>query len=368
MNRLIIIGNGFDLAHGLKTSFNDFIIDFFCDIWPNLGLDKFENRLLELNHTTKFHSDRIHSFSTENCLNIFSAIHKDRSTYFNEPSMIIKSDFFKSVFKRLCQYRWADIELEYYNELIHIIENENLQRANTNNRIEIEDSIQRRVKSLNDDLDFLEGRLIVYLKKQETYFQENPKIDSRISDCFHEKINSDPVYESEPKEVQFLNFNYTNILSKYTDNSNILFKYTDNSNIIHIHGTLDDNPIFGFGDDTSNHYRVLEDSYNNEVLKKIKSFKYPQNSNYKKLMSFIERDEFEVQIYGHSCGVSDRTLFKKIFEHEKCKSIKIFYYNKEDFNEKMYEISRHFGDKTMFLDKIISFDKLRAMPQPTEIQ
>ena len=26
MNRLILIGNGFDLAHGLKTGYNDFII------------------------------------------------------------------------------------------------------------------------------------------------------------------------------------------------------------------------------------------------------------------------------------------------------------------------------------------------------
>lgn len=25
MNRLVIIGNGFDLAHGLKTSYNDFV-------------------------------------------------------------------------------------------------------------------------------------------------------------------------------------------------------------------------------------------------------------------------------------------------------------------------------------------------------
>ncbi|WP_406823950.1 AbiH family protein [Pedobacter sp. KACC 23697] len=26
MNRLILIGNGFDLAHQLKTSYNDFIV------------------------------------------------------------------------------------------------------------------------------------------------------------------------------------------------------------------------------------------------------------------------------------------------------------------------------------------------------
>ena len=28
MNRLIIIGNGFDLAHGIKTSYHDFILDY----------------------------------------------------------------------------------------------------------------------------------------------------------------------------------------------------------------------------------------------------------------------------------------------------------------------------------------------------
>jgi len=26
MNRLILLGNGFDLAHGLKTGYNDFIL------------------------------------------------------------------------------------------------------------------------------------------------------------------------------------------------------------------------------------------------------------------------------------------------------------------------------------------------------
>ena len=31
MNRLIIIGNGFDLAHGIKTSYKDFIADYLCN-------------------------------------------------------------------------------------------------------------------------------------------------------------------------------------------------------------------------------------------------------------------------------------------------------------------------------------------------
>lgn len=32
MNRIILIGNGFDLAHGLPTSYNDFITDY-CTKW-----------------------------------------------------------------------------------------------------------------------------------------------------------------------------------------------------------------------------------------------------------------------------------------------------------------------------------------------
>ena len=29
MNRIVLIGNGFDLAHGLKTSYRDFIYDYW---------------------------------------------------------------------------------------------------------------------------------------------------------------------------------------------------------------------------------------------------------------------------------------------------------------------------------------------------
>ncbi|MBK8620257.1 MAG: hypothetical protein IPN79_00480 [Saprospiraceae bacterium] len=33
MNRLILVGNGFDLAHGMKTSYADFILWYFQKCW-----------------------------------------------------------------------------------------------------------------------------------------------------------------------------------------------------------------------------------------------------------------------------------------------------------------------------------------------
>ena len=43
INRLILIGNGFDLAHGLKTSYRDFMTWYMCTA--------FENFILEGNYT-----------------------------------------------------------------------------------------------------------------------------------------------------------------------------------------------------------------------------------------------------------------------------------------------------------------------------
>ena len=53
MNRLILVGNGFDLAHGLKTSYKDFIDDFWEDVIFKLDMFKsdtllFSNEFIEI--------------------------------------------------------------------------------------------------------------------------------------------------------------------------------------------------------------------------------------------------------------------------------------------------------------------------------
>ncbi len=35
INRLILVGNGFDLAHGMKTRYSDFIIWYFSKCWED---------------------------------------------------------------------------------------------------------------------------------------------------------------------------------------------------------------------------------------------------------------------------------------------------------------------------------------------
>jgi hypothetical protein len=58
MNRLILMGNGFDLAHGLKTSYKDFIIWYLANCLSNVGFypKVYEDELLKIrfNDTNSF--------------------------------------------------------------------------------------------------------------------------------------------------------------------------------------------------------------------------------------------------------------------------------------------------------------------------
>jgi len=79
--------------------------------------------------------------------------------------------------------------------------------------------------------------------------------------------------------------------------------------------------------------------------------------------SFVESGPYEIFIIGHSCGLSDRTLLKYLFEHQHCQSIKIFYYkNLENYIYITQEISRHFTYKTEMRRKIDDFELCRPCP------
>jgi len=94
MNNLIIIGNGFDLAHGLKTSYSDFILHIF----KKRSVDKKSYADL-LNLSTD-------EFFTEKNLTIETL--KKRSFYYN-------NKFFSVIMNQLRYFNWCDIEKLYYD-------------------------------------------------------------------------------------------------------------------------------------------------------------------------------------------------------------------------------------------------------------
>lgn len=156
-----------------------------------------------------------------------------------------------------------------------------------------------------------------------------------------------------PEQIMLLNFNYTKTANEYLNDYDIF-------SLNYIHGVLEspDSMIFGYGDEFEDKYKRLQNLNNNECLTNIKTIRYQESDNYRKVLDFIESAPFQVCIMGHSCGNSDRTLLNTIFEHRNCISIKPYYYIKDDgtdsYIELIQNISRNFTDMKLMRDRVVN--------------
>lgn len=404
MNRLIIIGNGFDLAHGLKTSYKDFVIWYLAKSIGSLSYipTPYEDALLKINFEhyntfiSFFYNNGLSSYKVEmedlidfvaNCfkeqtikdiLNIQENNFSEYITYTKKNDnnkrqsdwypfeITIKSDFLKRLIINCQDCNWVDIENEYFDQL---------KAYKQTDKFDIE-----KVKQLNIEFTYLRQKLEEYLsiQQQGAKIQVIPELLNSIHAVF--KIEDfEPVmgYEGARTEcgfdkttkpemrhnLYFLNFNYTDTIELYNDNH--LQTEFSKAEINYIHGQLnkDNNPIiFGFGDEHDKEYLDFEEHRNNDLFRHIKSYQYLQTPNYRNLLHFLNSGHYQVFVMGHSCGLSDRTMFKEIFEHDHCKSIRLFHYN-QDFHDKVINVSKHFSNKGHMRKLIVDYQATDAFPQ-----
>ena len=353
MNRLVLIGNGFDLSHKLKTSYNDFLFYYLKkilnDFFSNLS---YEGKLIELHSKSS-----INGFpkmeTLDDLINVLNILkHKRDSNLYIK----YKSQFFQEIINSFQHNKWVDLENQYFSYL--------LKMSNASSNL-VDD-----LSKLNQEFEHLKIELENYLR--EVVISDNPiqnpaKFDFLLEDIPDDQlIDSKPFYPTSIENIHVLNFNYTPTFNVYAQHLNT----KKNTTINFIHGELNnpDNPIiFGFGDEHNDEYKKFENKKENQLFEHIKSFKYLRTSNYQDLIRFIDGNEFQVCIMGHSCGLSDRTMLKEIFEHKNCKSILIHYHkwgsdtHENDYVNKTYEISRHFTDKGMMRKKVVSFEKSKPL-------
>lgn len=408
MNRLIIVGNGFDLAHKLPTSYANFV-DY---IWRNFSLTKSHELFMDLfevnyGHISAFKSfDNYSFFYTEvknSCLSsryiINDSAYGDKSfeIYYKDDDWgrIITVFKFKNSFFELINIRrvnnWVQIEDIYYEILISLIKKDDkFPSIKDINQLNSEfDTIKKLLNhyilenienqfDFKNDLDDVE-RIAEFFEHSFHNLDNNPnhnlflefpydmKSDLKSYDKlfqFGRRMNNPISFEN-----LFVDFNYTSTVSNYVSVLNDSKHKYGSSIHIQIHGSVLDsnNPInFGFGDEMDDHYKVIENNGDNKYLDNIKSFMYLNNSNYKKLLDWLESHVFQVFIFGHSCGLSDRTMLNTIFEHSNCKSIKIFYHqykNNDNFREVSMNISRHFNKKSLMREKLVNKTLCQPLPQ-----
>ncbi len=349
MNRLVIIGNGFDLAHGLKTSYKDFMEFIKSDI------DKSESKLHPNPNRHINYKYKEEIFGIDNHHIALLKNEKTQNFEFSVPQDILNKDdskYFRTLFEKYNKTNnWCDLEQLYYDILKEYMTKQ-----------------PHLIDLINKEFDFLKILLESYLENEIEKKIENPDI-----------LNNNNILikrdDKDGKLIAVVNFNYTkkiiNILvEKYKENARIDSKnqISPQFKIINIHGEFSnkENPIiFGYGDDNTEEYKAIQDSKNDELLKNFKTFQYLRNSNYQSVLAILAADkDIIVEIIGHSCGLTDRTLLKTIFEHPNVKKIEYLYHEDEsNYFKNLYSLSRIFTSNELFREKVKSLADTRNMTE-----
>lgn len=406
MNRIILVGNGFDLAHNLRTSYKDFM-DWYWGQW-RIRLKTSHRRVENDGLCTFGLNSHSYNWSTYYQHNLYFIESYENKEFIDEirtrtGCSIQFTPLMERIVTTLKISNWVDIENEYYQLLIDTntypvtelnneldnIRNKLIEYLTTlskpNINLQFKNLIQAPI--LKDDIaitslttwkDFVNERL-KYDQRKWNHLLHKYDIPLFDHSCDYDyaqrvglpqkaeysmdEIDIIPLNTSKsaliPNSIMLLNFNYTTIADDY------ISKVGDFP-IVHIHGELS-NPgsvIFGYGDEMDDGYEALKKKNDNEYLKHMKTPRYLETDNYRRVLTFIEASPYQVFIMGHSCGNSDRTLLNRIFEHPNCVSIKPFYHKEKDnYLDIVQNISRNFTDAHKMRDRVVNKMYCQPLPQ-----
>ncbi|WP_437918593.1 AbiH family protein [Sphingobacterium sp. LRF_L2] len=390
-SKLFLIGNGFDLGHGLKTSYLDFIKWYLREVFESAKKSEegyFSDGCLALSYNSQFFigndpkllkaeldlSDSLENKSLLKLLAKSEHIKFDKN-YFSMDTSIgntlriyPKNSFVRNILTICFDDRWSGIEDQIYrivrNELKYVKDEEKPEGASLKEYTRYMISVEKII-SVNESINCLKTRLIQYLNGQ------NIPEGNRYN--WFDKILASHLRGEETIQknagMMILNFNYTTHTTAGTMVSDLKAEYGKfypNMSTNYIHGNLDDHIdeiVFGVGDEANGFYEEVERECGDEWLQCMKSFNYFRNNRYQELLAFINGPiPYEIYILGHSCSITDRTLLKMIFEHENCKSINIFHYRGMDsYIKTAYNVARNFSDKVKMRNVVKPFDTSLSM-------
>lgn len=323
--KVVLIGNGFDLAHGLPTKYTDFLNWYVKDRYLkccNGGFFKDENLSMKL----RSHAINPNSIPPNEIIEQMMGRPRYLSGQF-------QNKFLEKLYNNQSINRWVDIEMDYYRELKKQV------------KWYFKSDSKEDTYKLQTDFKNLTTIFAEYVQTKVCALIKHQKLIHGFRYFFNHLEDDDIV----------VNFNYTSLPNRYR-------KIESRFDIIDIHGNIEngDQIIFGFGDEMDEFYKEIENLDDNKLFEHIKSFSYLRNVRYHNIFRYIEgfkNDDINIDVHviGMSCGLSDRVLLSEIFRHSN--NIYIHYYNDyENYRNTFMEISRHFHNKSEMRLKVVSHD------------
>ena len=392
---ILVLGNGFDLAHGLPTSYKDFLT--FCKKIE--ALYKYSEIISRDEYKAKeIDSWKMNESIKERFVNSYADRKNDKCIC---EEGIERHVTINSMYDELYEYIQQNTWLEYFwNAPTYV----------GDNWIDFETEIAEVVKSLDVARKWMEcGNSIKDLENGDSVtvtaiwkvskwnlkdaFKGLPEMDKFIEFLGHELdklIRILEIYidefigkiEVEKRSQDVLDINADHVFSfNYSDTHQRLYAVKEKIEYDYVHGKADVNNVIASNNMVLGIEEYLEDSRKNEDIRFIAFKKFYQRIHkqtgceYKKWIEKIAKDEkkkkswlvdnkdhsrdyrHNLYIFGHSLDVSDRDILREFILHDNVDTT-VFYHERIDENGVSDNGRTELGHKIANLVKVIGQEEL----------
>ena len=363
---ILIIGNGFDLAHSLKTSYKDFLdfcvernnkripmaVKYGTTFIDNIWLKHFLLRQDELGKTWIDLEEEIFKVIGE--LSSNAKFHP-----ITNPDFMFPAEFV---------IRKGVVDFKFSNIAEFITPSSYYYPTNNNGYTEVEtrdfSSIHYFVKDFDSLVRLIYDKLREFTKEFEKYLIEN------VNACLQSQVASGYKLTLKTSRLYVLSFNYTNTCeSLYQYNCNTLAKDLK-IETTYVHGKAnssgDSNLVLG----TKSFSNKDIPPCFNIFQKHNQRHKYNTIEPYQELLRLIKLPNTNpvFHIIGHSLDESDHKILKHILDADKNATIKVYYHDEESQERLINNITDIIGEEEVMtrVQLIDQHDEKRGILRPVE--
>ena len=362
---ILIIGNGFDIAHGLKTSYKDFLdfcvernskrivglVNYGTTFIDNIWLKHFLLRQDELGKTwIDLEEEMLTVIETLSNIANIARLQPVTNPNFKFPAMfVIRKDVIDFKFSNIAEFI---MPANYYYQ------------TNNNGYTEVEtpdfSSIHYFVKDFDSLIRLIYDKLREFTKEFEKYLIENV--------CIKSQVVSDYKLSLKTSRLYVLSFNYTNTCES-------LYQYECNNLVrdlkietTYVHGKVsysnDSNLVLGTKSFSNKDIPLCF----NVFKKHNQRHKYNTIEPYQELLRLIKLPNANpvFHIIGHSLDKTDHNILKHVFSANKDAMIKIYYHDEESQERLINNITDIITEEEVMarVQFIYQHDEKRGMLKP----
>lgn len=370
--KILIIGNGFDLAHGLPTAYKDFMR--FCRVVPTILLDKKGTSISDAMENADIHSKIKAVIEKE--LNDDTGILKNKTIpMVQELKGCIQENIWYKYFEKIEGKMQGDNWIDFESEITKVIEYLDRKIDKLETKYKQSDFIN------NNDLHAKNRKFFVIIFPGRLSRLSGGEIRERCFNDLEKLIRALEIYLSV--FVEKIDCDKLNIISEIQPDYVISFNYTDTykkvygikekkPEIFYIHGQCDagnpmkeNNMVLGIDEYWEGKDKDIHTNFS--VFKKfVQRIRKKTGTGIYTTLDSIEyspillNNESTVYVFGHSLDKTDKDILSQILGHEDAR-VKVYCKDKGSEGELIAKMIQLIGQ-----DNLV--DKVHANPSKLEFE